>query len=89
VFSAQVRDTIARKSVGYGDAWQAQGYMGNVARILSKASRLKNLMWREAPVTDHDIDGGEEESVVDNAIDLAALASFLVSNVEGKNRWGK
>jgi len=90
-YAAQVRDTIARKSVGYGDAWQAQGYMGNLARVLSKAARLKNMLWREKAWLGT---GGEEsaeetEAVADTLVDLGALCAFLVANIEEGNRWGK
>jgi hypothetical protein len=90
-FSAQVRDTIVRKSEGYGNAWQRQGWLGNLARILSKTARLDNMLWREKPWMDT---GGEEaaeeqESVLETAVDLGALCAFFVSNVEAGNRWGR
>lgn len=83
-FSAQVRDTIVRKSQGYGNAWQEQGYMGSVARILSKAARIKNLVWREP-----NIDFKEEESAQDTLVDLAALCAFATANMEESNQWGR
>lgn len=81
-FSSVVRKTIADKSQGYGDAWKDQGSMGNLARVLSKASRLRNLCWG-----DKELEVGIEP-VEDTLIDLAALAAFMMKNVEEGNRWG-
>lgn len=90
-YSAQVRDIIVRKSEGYGDAWQAQGYMGNLARVMSKEARLRNMLWGDN--TDGDYSEGEVhpeyESVMDTLVDLGALAAFMVSNLEEGNRWGR
>lgn len=90
-YTAQVRDTIIRKSAGYGDAWQEQGYMGNLARVLSKSARLKNMCWKDGTWLDT---GGEEaeveqEQVQDTLVDLGALCAFLVANLEEGNRWGR
>lgn len=92
--SAQVRDTILAKSRGYGNAWQEQGYMGNLARVLSKTSRLKNLLWRDGgPDMSVDMDGGdadpEAESVLDTLLDLSALCALAVANIEEGNKWGR
>lgn len=75
---------IARKSVGYGDAWKEQGWMGNLARVMSKTRRLRNMLWRNVseniPVDD--------ESVEDNAMDLINLLAFLMINRRLDNKWG-
>ncbi len=84
-YAAQVRDTILRKSVGYGDAWERQGYMGNVARVLSKQSRIRNMCWTDSEGTAVDPD---DEDVLDTLIDLGALCAFAVANIEEGNRWG-
>jgi hypothetical protein len=87
-FSAQVRDTIVRKSQGYGNAWQAQGYMGNLARVLSKTSRLKNILWKDDQSNGIGASVGGE-SLADTLVDLGALAAFLSANFEEGNRWGQ
>lgn len=87
-YSAMVRDLIIRKSRGYGNAWRHQGYMGNIGRVLSKADRLKELMWRDEATdfTEQDVAG---ESVLDTLADLGPLAAFAIANIEEVNRWGR
>lgn len=81
-----VRDLL-RKKDAYGDSWVRQGYMGNVGRVLSKADRLRNLLWK-------DDDGGKvrtaggDETVLDTLYDLSALCAFAIANIEEGNRWG-
>jgi hypothetical protein len=87
VHSTMVTDLLATKRA-YGDAWVDQGYMGNIARILSKTSRIKNMCWQ-----DNDFVGGGsaegEESVLDTLKDLSALCAFAIANIEDGNRWGQ
>jgi hypothetical protein len=72
-----------KKGSTYGEAWRGQGYMGNVARVLSKASRLKNMLWRDMEIA------SSEESVTDTAQDMInLLAFFLINKIEG-NKWGR
>lgn len=81
---------IRKKDGQYGGAWAKQGYMGNFARILSKAARVENLVWR---------DGGEwhsghqseqdNETLLDTLYDLSALCAMAIANIEEGNRWGK
>lgn len=75
------------EKVGYGSAWQEQGYMGNLARIQSKTSRLKNLLWRDDCGPDLQMDS--DESVLDTLLDLSALCALAISNIEEGNRWGR
>ena len=72
-----------RKASTYGDAFRSQGYMGNVARVLSKAARLKNMMWRDFGIDD------AEESVDDTVVDLINLCCFFLINRTDRNKWGK
>jgi len=90
-FSAEVRALIAKKSEGYGNAWQEQGYMGNLARILSKTARLRNMLWRENPWlgTGGDEASEEQESALDTLHDMAALCAFFVANLRMGQRWGR
>ena len=86
---------IKRKSEGYGNAWVEQGYMGNLARIFSKVSRLRNLLWSDrtpdlnVPQDPEDGQGKDVESVLDTLYDLSALCSFAIANIEEGNRWGR
>jgi hypothetical protein len=79
------------KNTQYGDAWRKQGYMGNLARIQSKAARLNALLWRDAdgdgyPLpADYTRDG---ETVIDTLTDLINLAAMMAVNFSEGNRWG-
>lgn len=74
----------ARKNRAYGSAWREQGWMGNLARILSKTSRLKALLWRDdARVL------SDDEAVIDTLHDLINLTVFALMNLGQQNRWGK
>lgn len=71
-----------KKNISYGDAWRRQGWMGNLARMMSKMSRIKHMLWR-----DHDLQSAEE-SATDTAIDLINITGFLVINRSETNKWG-
>lgn len=73
-----------RKARTYGEAYRSQGYMGNVARVLSKASRLKNMVWTDGTFQTED----SEETVMDTMYDLINLASFFIINYMDRNKWG-
>jgi hypothetical protein len=90
VYAAQVRDLLVRKA-GYGNSWQHQGYMGNIGRVLSKADRLKEMLWRDGTWvgTGGDEDREETESVADTLLDIGPLAAFAVANLQEGNRWGR
>lgn len=78
---------LKKKDAAYGNAWQKQGYMGNLARIFSKSDRLRNMMWRDEPGSG-DVPEGDE-SVLDTLSDLSALCALAIANIEEGNRWGK
>ena len=82
---------LLKKKQAYGDAWQEQGYMGNLARILSKTSRLKNMVWRDTPFEPgtEEASSGSEETLIDTLLDLSALCAFMAANIEEGNRWGR
>lgn len=76
--------TVAHeKSFNYGDAWRRQGWMGNLARMMSKMARIKNMCWR-----DHAMENAHE-SVTDSAIDLANITGFFAINRSEDNKWGQ
>lgn len=72
------------KTRTYGDAFRSQGYMGNVARVLSKASRLKKMLWNDFGQQLEDV----EETTYDTLLDLINLACFVIINREDGNKWG-
>lgn len=76
--------TIAAKNADYGGAWQAQGWMGNLARIMSKTARLKNMLWRDDPGLRN-----SDEPVTDTLVDLINLCVFALLNMRRSNRWGQ
>ena len=76
---------VARKSMGYGQAWREQGWMGNAARIMSKGARLKGLIWRETPQV---MEQAAYESIEDTAMDSINLNAFFLVNRRTSNKWG-
>lgn len=70
------------KALTYGEAFRSQGYMGNVARVLSKVARLKNMVWRDVSIE------SSEESVLDTVSDLINIAAFFIINYNDGNKWG-
>lgn len=87
-YSEHVRKLIVRKSAGYRNAWERQGYMGNLGRVLSKSARLENMMWRDPGDEEFGTGTALDESVLDTLWDLGALCAFTVANIEEGNRWG-
>lgn len=90
-YSEAVRELVRQKDKAYGGAWQKQGYMGNLARIMSKTARLEAILWSD---NTGDMSGGEEvhpqyETITDTLKDLMALAAFCAANIEDGNRWGR
>lgn len=83
-FAAHVRTLIAEKDVAYGGAWRAQGWMGNLARVMSKHARLRNMLWRSDPVK-----FAGNEGIHDTLADLAALCAFTTANIMSDNQWGR
>lgn len=84
VFFDQCVELAGKKDAVYRKAWQRQGYMGNLARVLSKVERLRAMMWHDFP------DFGQEtqETVKDTLKDLANLCGFLARNWDEGNKWG-
>lgn len=72
-----------QKASTYGDAFRSQGYMGNVARVLSKAARLKNMVWTDA---EFDSPG---ETTRDTVLDMINIACFFIINKTDRNKWGR
>lgn len=78
---------VAAKDQQYGVAWKSQGWMGNLARIMSKTSRLKAMLWKD---NGNPVFGGKEvESVQDTLHDLIAITAFALINFGKANKWGE
>lgn len=75
------------KALTYGDAYRSQGYMGNVARVLSKVARVRNMLWRDSFIAT--VHTSVHESVEDSLLDLINLAGFTLINLNDGNKWGK
>jgi len=84
VFFDECVRLINTKNADYRDAWREQGYMGNLARILSKVARLRNMLWTDGP--EGSLQG--VETIEDTLRDLANLTAFMHQNFEDRNRWG-
>lgn len=78
----KVLETIAEKDFAYGAAWKRQGWMGNLARVMSKTERLKAMLWKDLALRD-------SEGPQDTALDLVAIASFFYLNYVNQNKWGE
>lgn len=81
-WSNHLLQLVLRKNQSYGDAWRAQGWMGNLSRIMSKGHRLRNMLWQSFE------EESADEAVEDTAQDLAVLSFFFVMNRRNQNRWG-
>lgn len=86
-FFRDVEKLVALKDEHYGAAWRRQGYMGNLARILAKADRLRNMAWRDEQ--QHVAELGGEETACDTVRDMAALCAMFEANLLSGNRWGE
>ena len=75
--------TMHEKNKLYAGAWREQGWMGNMARIMSKVTRLRTMLWQDVPTEN------ATESVDDSLLDLINLAIFMALNRQGGNRWGR
>lgn len=75
---------LKAKDRQYGGAWREQGWMGNLARIMSKTARLRNMLWRDSFSESY-----SGERVQDTLQDLINLCAFTLLNMQGGNRWGR
>ena len=75
-------DMVLEKNAAYGDAWRAQGWMGNLARMQSKVARLKNMLWQDFAID------STTEGVDETALDLINITLFFLLNRADGNKWG-
>lgn len=80
---AGVLATVHAKERHYAGAWRDQGWRGNLARVLSKTSRLRNMLWRSDPIE------GSGEPAQDTLQDLISLTAFTILNRQARNEWGR
>lgn len=60
----------------YGQAWRSRGWRGNVADILRKASRVKNVFWT-----------GKGSDDLDDLYDLMVYCAFAIINLQDGREW--
>jgi hypothetical protein len=72
----------ADKNRAYRDAWRSQGWRGNLGRVLNKATRLRNMMWRREVVED------ELEPPESTMIDALNILVYTLINYQDQNEWG-
>lgn len=75
--------TMVAKDRQYGGAWREQGWMGNLARIMSKAARLRSMLWSDVQQS------SAREPVADTLQDLMNLCVFMKLNIQAANKWGR
>lgn len=87
IFSEAV-DLARVKDAGYGQAWRAQGYIGNIGRVLSKSERLRNLAWKDSEEGMADPHPAEMAAIEEELRDIVNIAAFALVNLRSGNRWG-
>lgn len=75
---AEAADIVREKNSRYQDSWRAQGWLGNLSRILEKAGRLRAMLW--VPVSP--LLNGEREHPRETAIDMINTLAFMVINMD-------
>jgi len=72
-----------RKGKSYGETWREQGWMGNLGRVLGKASRLRQMLWRDRP------NHTDEEKPDETMVDMLNIVAFAIVNYRAGNKWGQ
>jgi hypothetical protein len=75
---------LSQKNSTYQDAWKEQGWRGNLARIMSKVARLRNMLWR-SQVT---LMNGDKEHPRDTLLDVINCCVFAILNIDDGREWG-
>lgn len=81
---AEAARLFASKNVHYGDSWRDQGWRGNISRILEKAKRLKNMLWRGGNV----LLNGSSEHPRETMLDMINTLAFAIINMDDDVEWG-
>jgi len=83
IFDEAIR-LASEKNAKYGDAWQDQGWRGNLSRILEKDKRLRTMLWRAG----EPFLNGEKEHPRETAMDMMNTLAFLILNMDADREWG-
>lgn len=75
---------MSEKNSSYQDAWQEQGWRGNLARIMSKVSRLRNMLWRN----NVSLLNGDKEHPRETLLDVINCCVFAILNLDDEREWG-
>lgn len=81
---AKAMELYDKKNADYGDAWQRDGWRGNLPRLLQKAERVRNLLWRSDPRTP----AVGDEQAVDTLLDMLNSIAFTIINLVEEREWG-
>jgi hypothetical protein len=81
---AKAMELYDKKNEDYGDAWQRDGWRGNLPRLLQKAERVRNLLWRADPRTP----AVGDEQAVETLLDMLNSIAFTVINLVEEREWG-
>lgn len=71
------------KNRSYGDSWREQGWRGNVSRILEKAKRVRNMVWRDRVLLN-----GSSEHPRETMLDMINTLAFAIINMDDGVEWG-
>lgn len=80
---AEAARLFASKNVNYGDSWREQGWRGNVSRILEKAKRIRNMVWRQSVLLN-----GSSEHPRETLMDMMNTCAFAIINMDDNVEWG-
>lgn len=74
-------EIFVERNERYEDLWKQYGWMDTLTHVRSKALRLVRKFWREDPEQ-------EDETLLDDALDLVNYATFFIRNFRSGNKWG-
>lgn len=75
---------MSEKNASYNDAWREQGWRGCLARIMSKTTRLRNMLWRSHT----SLLNGDKEHPRETALDMINHLVFFILNLDDDREWG-
>jgi len=81
---AEAARLFASKNLHYGDSWRDQGWRGNVSRVLEKAKRVRNMVWRGGNI----LLNGTKEHPRETMLDMINTLAFAIINMDDGVEWG-
>lgn len=75
---------VSEKNTTYEDAWREHGWRGSLGKVLTKASRLRNMLWRP----NNSLLNGEKETPREICLDMINHLVFMVLNMDEGREWG-